>query len=137
MENFRHFEAGPDPFGRKWTVRFKWMQTAISIRHSDTVDVKFVLESEDGERVEKVIAMSHAGLMTLSTESGVPMTDAWCTRLGAMHLKHVIETGEDLEKEFITPSPADLREYNQELKSAGLTQDMPYLPKTPQPVTKP
>ena len=53
MLNFRQFEVGPDPFGRKWQVLFKWLQTAISLRHSDTVDVKFILES-DGTRVQKV-----------------------------------------------------------------------------------
>ena len=39
MLNFRQFEAGPDPFGRKFQVMFKWLQTAISIRCSDSVDV--------------------------------------------------------------------------------------------------
>ena len=48
MLNFRQFEAGPDPFGRKFQVYFKWLQTAISIRHADTVDVKFVLEDDGG-----------------------------------------------------------------------------------------
>jgi len=46
MQNFRQFEAGPDPFGRKFQVFFKWLQTAISIRHSDTVDVKFILQDK-------------------------------------------------------------------------------------------
>jgi hypothetical protein len=41
MQNFREFEAGPDPFGRMWSVQFKWLQTAISLRHSDSIDVKF------------------------------------------------------------------------------------------------
>jgi hypothetical protein len=36
MLNFRQFEAGPDPFGRKFQVLFKWMQTAISLRHALT-----------------------------------------------------------------------------------------------------
>ena len=53
MRNFRQFEAGPDPFGRKFQVYFKWLQTAISLRHADTVDVKFVLEDEDGARTAK------------------------------------------------------------------------------------
>jgi len=53
MLNFRQFEAGPDPFGRKFQVFFKWLQTAISLRHADTVDVKFVLEDEDGERPKR------------------------------------------------------------------------------------
>jgi hypothetical protein len=125
MENFRQFDAGPDPFGRTWKVWFKWMQTAISIRHSDTVDAKFILES-NGERQEKLIAIPHPDLLALSKESGVPMTDAWCTRLAALHLKHVIESGEDLEKDMVTPAPEQLRAYNERLKSAGLTQAFPY-----------
>ena len=48
MQSFREFEAGPDPFGRKFQAQFKWLQTAISIRHSDTVDVKFILVDPDG-----------------------------------------------------------------------------------------
>jgi hypothetical protein len=126
MENFRQFDAGPDPFGRTWGVRFKWMQTGISIRGSDTVDVKFVMES-GGEVQERLIAMPHTSVLGLSRESGAPVTDAWCSRLAALHLKHMVETGEDLEKEIVTPSPAELRAHHQRLKAAGLTQDLPYL----------
>ena len=46
VENFRKFNAGPDPFGRTWNVEFRWLQTAISIRHADTVDVKFEVATE-------------------------------------------------------------------------------------------
>ena len=63
MLNFRQFEAGPDPFGRKFQVFFKWLQTAISMRHADTVDVKFVLVDEDGGQTEKTIALPHADLL--------------------------------------------------------------------------
>jgi hypothetical protein len=101
MLNFRQFDAGPDPFGRTYQVLFKWLQTAISIRHSDTVDVKFILIHED-TRTEKTIAMRHADLIQLSRESGQAMTDAWCARLAAMHLRHLIETGEDIEKDLVT-----------------------------------
>jgi len=100
MLNFRQFEAGPDPFGRKWQVQFKWLQTAISLRHSDTVDVKFILQS-DGTRIEKQIAMPHAELLELSRRTGHEMTDAWCSRLAAMHLVHMVESGEDLDKDLI------------------------------------
>ena len=51
MENFRDFQMGPDPFGRTWHALFKYLQTGISIRHSDSVDVCFVLESGE-ERAE-------------------------------------------------------------------------------------
>jgi hypothetical protein len=117
MESFRQFTVGPDPFGRSWQVRFKWLQTAISLRHSDTVDVKFVLHS-DGERVEKTIAMPHKGLQALSRDTGQLMTDPWCARLAVLHLKHMVETGEDLEKDLVTLSPEQLREYNAVLAGA-------------------
>lgn len=120
MLNFRQFEAGPDPFGRTWKVEFKWMQTAISLRHSDTVDVKFVLR-DDGTRVEKTIAMPHIDLLRLSKEMGRPMTDAWCSRLAALHLQHLIETGEDMEKDLITVSPEELAAYDAQLQRASKT----------------
>lgn len=115
MENFRQFEAGPDPFGRTWKVEFKWLQTAISLRHSDTVDVKFVLR-EGETRAQKTIAMPHIDLLQLSKKTGRPMTDAWCSRLAALHLKRIVETGEDLEKDLVTLSPEQLAEYDAQLQ---------------------
>lgn len=116
---YRQFEAGPDPFGRKYQVLFKWLQTAISIRHSDTVDVKFVLTemagSEPGAQTQKTIALPHADLRELSRETGRAMDDPWCARIATLHLKHIIATGEDIEKDVVTVSPADLRLYAAEL----------------------
>jgi len=118
MDNFRQFEAGPDPFGRTWKVEFKWLQTAISIRHSDTVDVKFVLH--DGEtRTQKTVALPHVDLLQLSKKMGRPVTDAWCSRLAALHLKRIIETGEDVEKDLVMVSAVELAEYDAELQRAA------------------
>ena len=114
MLNFRQFEVGPDPFGRNWQVLFKWLQTAISLRHSDTVDVKFMLES-DGTRVQKQIAMPHADLVELSRRTRHEMTDAWCARLAAMHLRRMVESGEDLEKDLVIVRPGELADHAAEL----------------------
>ena len=111
MLNFREFEGGPDPFGRKWQVLFKWLQTAISLRHADTVDVKFVLTDADGEQSEKTIAIPHGDLCQVSKELDRPFDDPWCSRIAAMHLLHLIETGEDMEKPLVTLTPADLKQY--------------------------
>jgi|SRR6185437_846184 len=111
MLNFRTFEAGPDPFGRKFQVLFKWLQTAISLRHADTVDVKFVLADEAGEVSEKTIALPHADLRQLSAETSRAMDDAWCARIAMLHLLHLIETGEDLEKNLVTVSAVDMKAY--------------------------
>jgi hypothetical protein len=116
MMSYRQFEAGPDPFGRKFQVLLKWLQTGISLRHADTVDVKFVLLDEAGARSEKTIALQHAELVQLSNESGRAMDDPWCGRLAQLHLLHLVATGEDMEKELVTVPFADLKQYAAELR---------------------
>jgi hypothetical protein len=115
MENFRNFTCGPDPFDRTWQVWFKWLQTAISIRHSDSVDVKFLLRSGE-ESESKVISMPHLTLRELAKDMGIEMSDAWCSRLAKEHLEHLILSGEDMEKDLITPSAGQLRSYAQHQK---------------------
>lgn len=115
-ENLRRFTAGPDPFGRTWEAEFRWLQTAISIRHSDTVDVKFVVWTQDEEKQEKIIALPHAELLALSARTGHPLTDPWCLKLAAHHLKYMITSGEDLEKLLVTLSREDLD------RAAGILQ---------------
>ena len=115
MISYREFEAGPDPFGRKFQVMFKWLQTSISIRMADTVDVKFILEDENGARTEKTIALPNADLLRVSRETGRPIDDPWCARLAASHLIYLVETGEDMEKDLVTALPADLNRYADQL----------------------
>ena len=110
LSNYRRFEVGPDPFGRFWVVEFRWLQDAISIRHSDSVDVKFALHS--GEYVdEKVVALMHPDLLALSERIGRPLTDPWCMKLAALHIKEMIETDRDMEKTLVTASLEDLRRW--------------------------
>src|SRR5215472_4367378 len=88
-ENYRFFEAGPDPFGRTWHVEFRWLQTAISIRHADTVDVKFIVWARDEPKQEKVIALPHSLLLELSEEAKHELTDAWCLKLAGSHVRYM------------------------------------------------
>ncbi len=115
-DNSRRFSAGPDPFGRTWEVEFRWLQTGISIRHADTVDVKFVVWTEGEPKHEKVLALPHPDLLALTRETGHALTDAWCLKLAARHLTHMITSGEDLEKTLVTVSSSDLE------SSAGVAQ---------------
>src|SRR5438874_9911185 len=109
--SYRQFEAGPDPFGRTWRVEFRWLQTGISIRHADTVDVKFEVSTVDEPQQERVIALRHPDLLELSKKTGHALTDPWCLKLAAMHLQHMITTGEDLEKTLVTVPFAELERY--------------------------
>lgn len=143
----RLFQAGPDPFGRMWNVQFRWLQTAISIRHADTVDVKFWVSlasatGADARRQtvnelakpaggasetapvlralsssapeEKVIALPHTDLLKV-TDNGRLLTDPLCMRIAAAHLRHMIETTEDMDKTLVTLGPEELASYYQQL----------------------
>lgn len=125
IQNFRLFETGPDPFGRTWQVEFRWLQTGISIRHADTVDVKFEvatfesatqdeLKAEEPKQ-ERVIALRHPDLLALSKSTGHALTDPWCMKLAGSHLEHMILSGEDIEKTLVTVSAADLSRYAAQL----------------------
>lgn len=116
--NYRSFEAAPDPFGRTWRVEFRWLQTGISIRHADTVDVKFVVSTVDEPWQERVVALNHPDLLELSKRTGHPLSDAWCLKLAALHLTHMIETGEDLEKTLVTVPMSELEKYAGALQHA-------------------
>lgn len=117
----RLFEAGPDPFGRMWKVQFRWLQTGISIRHADTVDVKFFVTADGGTAEEKVIALPHPALLKL-TGNGHKLTDSLCMRLAAAHLKRMIETSEDMDKTLVTVSPEEMAGYDRELHSVTVPQ---------------
>jgi hypothetical protein len=99
-------------------VYFRWLQTGISIRHADTVDVKFGIGTSGEPFEERVIALSHPVLLALSEKLGHPLTDTWCMKLAALHLKHMLRTGEDMEKTLVTIEPAEIAEYARELEES-------------------
>ena len=111
----RSFQAGPDPFGHMWNVQFRWLQTGISIRHADTVDVKFFAAPEGGEPEEKVIALPHPALLELTSRHDRKLSDSYCLRLAATHLRRMIETSEDMEKTLVTLTPEEIAAYDQQL----------------------
>ena len=116
QEHFRYFQVGPDPFGQNWNVQFRWLQTGISIRHADTVDVKFLLKRDDGAEEEKVVALPHAALLDVCKERGRTLTDPWCMKVAALHIRHMIETAEDIEKTVIALTAAEIANYDRELQ---------------------
>lgn len=115
MENFRDFDAGTDPFGQKWHASFKYLQTGISIRHSNSVDVCFVLDS-GSERVHKIVVIPNADIRAYSARTGRPVSDAWCSRIAMCKLTHMIETAEDIEKEYLPVTAREIEEYDSKIK---------------------
>src|SRR5438270_13783084 len=111
MENFRDFDAGTDPFGRTWHSQFKYLQTGISIRHSDSVDVRFVLNNGE-EQMQTTIVIPNAEIRAYAKRTGRPISDPWCSRIAMCKLRHAITTAEDLEKDYLVVTPHDIAEYD-------------------------
>ncbi len=103
--DYRNFEVTSDVAGEKYRVQFRWLQTAISLRHSDTVDVKFQVDGGG-----KVVAVPHGTLERACARSKTPLTDELCLRIAAEHLRHALETGEDAEKDLLTLTEARVEE---------------------------
>jgi hypothetical protein len=98
------------------------LQTGISIRHADTVDVKFIISTDGLAPEEKVIALPHAALLALTAENGRKLTDAYCRQLAAAHLRYMIETAEDMDKTLVTLSPEEVRACDERLHAAAVSR---------------
>jgi hypothetical protein len=118
----RLFQAGPDPFGRTWNVQFRWLQTVISIRHADTVDVKFFVTPDGGQPEEKVIALPHQALLSTTSRRGLELSDPYCLRMAAAHLRRMIETSQDMDKTLVTLTPEDVTAYDQQSTDVTVRQ---------------
>jgi hypothetical protein len=115
MENFRDFSAGQDPFGRTWSAQFKYLQTGISIRHSDSVDVCYILDNGE-EQMRKTVVIPLAEIRAYAERTGRPISDSWCSRIAASKVRRMIETAEDLEKEYLPVSPREIAEYDGQIR---------------------
>lgn len=116
MENFRDFDAGTDPFGQKWHAIFKYLQTGISIRHSNSVDVCYILDN-GAERVQKVVVVPVPDIRVYSARTGRPISDAWCSRIAMCRIMHTVATAEDLEKDYLLVTPREIEEYDSKIKA--------------------
>ncbi|HYM12640.1 MAG TPA: hypothetical protein VEU62_18020 [Bryobacterales bacterium] len=103
--DYRNFEVASQAAGERYQVEFRWLQTAISLRHSDTVDVKFLVNGEG-----KIVALPHAALEQATQQAGARLSDELCLRIAAEHLQEALATGADAEKEILTLTPARVAE---------------------------
>ena len=98
--------------GKTYQCRFHTLATGIAPRHSDTVDVKFLV---NGKGV--VIALPHSAFAEYRRRTGRGFTDADAIRIAALFLKELLERGERVEAPFLTPSPQQALELAQKIPS--------------------
>jgi hypothetical protein len=101
----RRFEVVSPLTGTTYHVEFRWMQTGISLRNSDTVDVKFLVNGAG-----RIVALPHGALERACRLQGVPLRDELCVRLAAEHLGRALENGEDDGAEILTVPDSRVQE---------------------------
>ena len=93
------------PAQEQFHCRFDTLTTAISTRHSDTVDVKFLV---NGKGV--VIALAHAGFARFRESSGRALTDGEAIQMAGLFLKKLLERGERAEDPILPVSTEETLE---------------------------
>ncbi len=101
----RSFEVVSRLTGECCQVEFRWLQTAISLRHSDTVDVQFAVNGAG-----RIVALPHGALEQACHAAGVPLGDDLCIRIAAECLRESLEAGEDPGSEPLTVAPKRVAE---------------------------
>ena len=99
------FEVVSRLTGERYQVEFGWLQTAISLRHSDTVDVKFLANGAG-----RIVALPHGALEQACRAAGVPLGDDLCIRIAAECLRESLEAGADPGSEPLTVGPQRVTE---------------------------
>ena len=108
--NFEEFSAYSSLEEKNYHCRFYNLTTGIAPRHSDTVDVKFLV---NGKGV--VVALAHAGLVEFRRQTGRSLTDPDVIWIAALTLKELLETGDGVEEPLITLSPQQTLEQAQRM----------------------
>ncbi len=91
------FEVRSPLDGKVYCCRFHTLATGISPRHSDTVDVKFLV---NGAPV--VLALPHAAFAEHRQTTGQPLTDQDAIRIAGLSLKQLLERGERVDVPLLT-----------------------------------
>ena len=94
------FSTSSEVTGQTYQVEFRWLQTAISLRHSDTVDVKFLVNGAG-----KVVALLHGPLEQACREAGLRLSDTLCAKVAARFLREALESGAATDQDLLTPPP--------------------------------
>ena len=93
---YEAFSVSTAAEGRAHECRFYTLTTGISPRHSDTVDVKFLVNGKG-----MVIALAHPAFALYQQRMGCGLTDADAVQMAGLFLKNLLERGERVEDPFV------------------------------------
>jgi len=105
---------------KTYHCRFHTLTTGISLRHSDTVDVKFLL---NGTPI--VLALPHAAFAEYRRTAGRALTDGDAVRIAGLALKHLLESGERLDTPLLTLSHEQTLEFAERVTGSAQSRISP------------
>jgi len=97
--SYEEFSVVSGVDGKRYDCRFYTLMTAISPRHSDTVDVKFLV---NGKPV--VMALPHTAFAEYRHRTGSPLTDVKAIQIAGLFLKERLEKEGLEEDRLLAPS---------------------------------
>ena len=97
--DFAEFKVRSPLDQKTYHCRFHSLTTGISLRHSDTVDIRFLL---NGAPI--VLALPHAAFAEYRHQAGRALTDRDAVHIAALALQHLLERGERLDMPLLTLS---------------------------------
>lgn len=110
--DYKEFSVNSPLDGKNYHCRFYTLVTGIAPRHSDTVDVKFLVNGRG-----LVIALPHSAFAEYRRRTGRGFTDADAIRIAALFLKELLERAERMENPLLTLSPQQAWELAQKIPS--------------------
>jgi len=96
--NYHHFECRSRGDGTVFQCHFVFLQNAISLRHSDTIDVRFLV---NGKRI--TVALPHVAFGEYARRAGAVLTDDQAAAVAALYLTESLENGGDVENMAVSP----------------------------------
>lgn len=97
------FEVRARLSGETYRVRFSHLWVAISTRHSDTVDCKFLV---NGRGV--IVALAHLGYVAFRERTGRHLSDPEAAAIAAAYLRDVLEDDRLDERTLLYVSPEEV-----------------------------
>ena len=92
--------------------RFRNLMTGIAPRHSDSVDVWFLVDGRS-----YAIALAHPAFALFQQRTGRKLTDTDSIQMAGLFLKRLIERGERLESPYIPVSVPETLQLAQEIRA--------------------
>ena len=99
---YEDFSVSSQLDGKVYRCRFRHLRTGISLRHSDTVDVQFLV---NGKGI--TIALPHAAFADRRMQTGIGPTDRDAIEIAGLALNDILERGEWTEAPLLALSPEE------------------------------